>query len=97
MNRTTRFWMTAGLAATLGMGVLPATAWAAGEATPGPVTASAGHSNPGYEVDDWFTTKRECNSAGRAGKDDGNWDYFTCRRLMQGTNEGMYLLWVDYN
>ena len=97
MNRTTRFWMTAGLAAVVGMGVLPATAWAGTEAKAGPAAANASNSKPRYEVDDWFNTRKECNSAGEDGQDDNNWDDFVCRRLMQGTNEGTYLLWVDYN
>jgi hypothetical protein len=95
MNRTTRFWMTVGMAATVGLGVLPATAWAA-DAKP-QVAASASQSSPKFEVDDWFNTRKESNSAGYDGQDDGNWDVFQCKRLMQGTNEGMYLLWVVYD
>jgi hypothetical protein len=97
MNRTTRFWMTVGLAATLGLGTLPATAWAATDAKPAQVAANASQSGPKFEVDDWFNTRKECNSAGYDGQDEGDWDDFLCKRLRQGTNEGMWLLWVDYN
>jgi hypothetical protein len=89
--------MTAGLAATVGMGVLPASAWASTAAKPASAAANASQSRPRYDVDDWFSTRRECNTAGGDGQDDGSWDDFMCKRLMQGTNEGMYLLWVDYN
>lgn len=89
MNRSKRFCVIAGLAATLGMGIVPGTASAA-------VSEGASKSKPMYEVDDWFDNKNDCVEAGKDGSDDGTFDMYKCTKLRQGTNEGWYLLWVVY-
>ena len=97
MNRRIRLCATVGFAAVLGLGMLPATASASGEASNGQATPNhAQLSQPRWEAIAVYDDGNACDSDGNAGEAAGTYLRSQCNEVHQGIGDA-YVLWVVFS